>query len=138
MSCVLCIRAEKEWEWGDVEVGGQVTEVFPFSAELRLRVPIQEVRGVVTTFAFLTGRGREGLVWHASCIAQPEMGVYGIRHMGEQIIRGCASAVLRNCNIIELVHAKLTHTYAATRRPSGMHLGRAFVLLSVFQFFRFV
>jgi len=66
MSCVLCIKAEKEWEWGDVEVGGQVTEVFSFSAELRQRVPILEVRGVVTTFAFLTGRGREGLVWHAS------------------------------------------------------------------------
>ena len=62
MSCVLCIRAEKEWEWGDVEVGGQVTELFSFSAELRLDVPILEDRGVVTTFAFLTGRGREGLV----------------------------------------------------------------------------
>jgi len=43
------------------------SEVFSFSAELRLRVPTLEVRGVVTTFAFLTGRGREGLVWHASC-----------------------------------------------------------------------
>jgi len=38
--------------------------------------------------------------------------VYGIRHIGERI-RGCASAVLRVCNMIELVHAKLTHTYAA-------------------------
>ena len=47
--------------------------------------------------------------------------------------RGCASAVLRDCNMIELVHAKLTHTYAATRRPSGMHVGRASVSLSVFQ-----
>jgi len=51
--------------------------------------------------------------------------VYGIRHIGERINRGCASAVLRDCNMIELVHAKLTHTYAATRRPSGMHVGRA-------------
>ena len=58
--------------------------------------------------------------------------VYGIRHIGEQIIRGCASAVLRDCNMIELVHAKLTHTYAATRRPSGMHVGHASVSLSDF------
>ena len=36
-----------------------------------------------------------------------------IRHIGERIIRGCASAVLRVCNMIELVHAELTHTYAA-------------------------
>jgi len=66
--------------------------------------------------------------------------VYGIRHIGERIIRGCASAVLRDCNMIELVHAKLTHTYAATRRliESGMHVGRASVMLSVFQFLRFV
>jgi len=83
--------------------------------------------------------------------------VYGIRHIGERIIRGCASALLRDCNTIELVHAKLTHTYAmktqicnehthmqwthtyaATRRLSGMHVGRASVMLSVFQFFRFV
>jgi len=35
--------------------------------------------------------------------------------------------------MIELVHAKLTQTYAATRRPSGMHVGRASVSLSVFQ-----
>ena len=56
----------------------------------------------------------------------------------ERIIRGCACAVLRDCNIIELVHAKLTHTYAATRRLSGMHVGRASVMFSVFQFFRFV
>jgi len=35
--------------------------------------------------------------------------------------------------MIELVHAKLTHTYAATRRPSGTHVGRAAVSLSVFQ-----
>ena len=55
-----------------------------------------------------------------------------IRHIGERIIRGCASAVLRDCNMIELVHAKFTHTYAATRRPSGMHVGRASVSLSVF------
>jgi len=34
--------------------------------------------------------------------------------------------------MIELVHAKFTHTYAATRRPSGMHVGRASVSLSVF------
>lgn len=59
--------------------------------------------------------------------------VYGIRHIGERIIRGCASAVLCDCNMIELVHAKLTHTYAATRRPSGTHVGRAAVSLSVFQ-----
>jgi len=58
---------------------------------------------------------------------------YGIRHIGEQIIRGCASAVLRVCNMIELVHAKLTHTYAATRRLSGMPVGRATVMLSVLQ-----
>ena len=62
----------------------------------------------------------------------------GIRHIGERMIRGCASAVFRDCNMIELVHAKLTHTYAATRRPSGMHVGCASVMLSVFQFFRFV
>ena len=42
------------------------------------------------------------------------------------------TAVLRDCNMIELVHAKLTHTYAATRRPSGTHVGRAVVSLSVF------
>ena len=40
MSCVLCSKVEREWEWGDVKVGGQVTEVFSFSAELLLRVPI--------------------------------------------------------------------------------------------------
>jgi len=57
----------------------------------------------------------------------------GIRYIGERIIRGCASAVLRVCNMIELVHAKLTHTYAATRRLSGMPVGRATVMLSVFQ-----
>ena len=57
----------------------------------------------------------------------------GIRHIGERIIRGCASAVLRDSNMIELVHAKVTHTYADTRRPSGMHVGRASVSLSVFQ-----
>ena len=50
----------------------------------------------------------------------------------------CTSAVLRDCNMIELVHAKSTHTYATTRRLSGMHVGRASVMLSVFQFFRFV
>jgi len=54
------------------------------------------------------------------------------------IIRGCASAVLRDYNMIELVHAKLTHTYTATRRLSGMHVCCASVILSVFQFFRFV
>ena len=58
---------------------------------------------------------------------------YGIRHIGERIIRGCASAVLHVCNMIDLVHAKLTHTYAATRRLSGMPVGRATVMLSVFQ-----
>ena len=31
MPRVLCMRAEKEWEWGDVEVGGQVTDFFSFS-----------------------------------------------------------------------------------------------------------
>jgi len=39
--------------------------------------------------------------------------------------------------MVELVHAKLTHTYAATRRLSGMHVSRASVMLSVFQFFKF-
>jgi len=69
-----------------------------------------------------------------ACVLRPNNHepVYGIRHIGERIIRGCASAVLRDCNMIELVHAKLTHTYAATRRPSGMHVGRASVSLSVF------
>ena len=69
-----------------------------------------------------------------ACVLRPtnHEPVYGIRHIGERIIRGCASAVLRDCNMIELVHAKLTHTYAATRRPSGMHVGRASVSLSVF------
>ena len=64
--------------------------------------------------------------------------VYGICHIGERIIRGCASAVLRDCNMIELVHTKLTHIYAANRRQSGMHVGRASVMLSAFQFFRSV
>ena len=72
MSCVLCSKAERRWEWGDVKVGGQVTEVFSFSAELLLRVPILEVLGVVVTFSFLTGRGREGLVRHASCRRENE------------------------------------------------------------------
>jgi len=58
---------------------------------------------------------------------------FGIRHIGDRIIRECASAVLRVCNMIELVHAKLTHTYATTRRLSGMPVGRATVVLSVFQ-----
>jgi len=49
------------------------------------------------------------------------------------IIRGCGSAVLSVCNMIELVHAKLTHTYAATRRLSGMPVSCATVMLSVFQ-----
>ena len=31
------------------------------------------------------------------------------------------------------MHAKITHTYAATRRPSGMHVVRASVSLAVFQ-----
>ena len=53
-----------------MEVGGHVTKVFSFSAEFRLRVPISEVLGVVTTFAFLTGMGREGLVWYTSCRRQ--------------------------------------------------------------------
>jgi len=54
--------------------------------------------------------------------------------------RGCASASLHDCNMIELVHAKWRHTYAATRRLSGMHVGSASVMLSIFpsQFFRFV
>jgi len=75
-----------------------------------------------------------------ACVLRPtnHEPVYSIRHIGERIIRGCASAVLRDCNMIELVHAKLTHTYAATQRLSGMHVGRASVMLSVFQFFRFV
>jgi len=59
-------------------------------------------------------------------------------NIGERIMRGCTSAVWRDCNMIELVHAKSTHTYATTRRLSGMHVGRASVMLSVFQFFRFV
>ena len=72
MSCVVCSRAGRRREWGDVTVGGQVTKVFCFSAELLLRVPILEVRGVVVTFAFFTGRGREGLVRHASCRREKE------------------------------------------------------------------
>jgi len=69
-----------------------------------------------------------------------------------QHIRGCASAVLHVYNMIELVHAKWTHTYAmkthicnehthmqwrhtqaAARRLSGMPVGCATVTLSVFQ-----
>ena len=41
--------------------GGQITEGLSLSAELLLRVPTGGL-GVVTTLAFLTGRGREGLV----------------------------------------------------------------------------
>jgi len=63
----------------------------------------------------------------------PRTLLYGICHIGERIIRGCASALLRVCNMIELVHAKLTHIYAATRRLSGMHVGRATMILSVSQ-----
>ena len=37
--------------------------------------------------------------------------------------------------MIELVHAALTHTYAAARRLSGMPVGCATVMLSVFQIF---
>jgi len=64
--------------------------------------------------------------------------VYGICHIGERIIRGCTSAVLRDYNMIELVYVKLTHTYATTRRLSGMHVVRASVMFPVFQFSRFV
>jgi len=56
--------------------------------------------------------------------------------IGEQI-RGCASAVLRVCNMIELVHAKLTHTYAAARRLLSQVCPWA-VLCWCFQCFRFV
>jgi len=70
--------------------------------------------------------------WDLRCDINHEP-VYGIRHIGERIIRGCASAVLRNCNMIELVYSKLTHTYAATRRPC---LCTWAVLLWVFQFFQ--
>jgi len=51
---------------------------------------------------------------------------YDTRHIGERI-RGRASAGLRVCNMIELVHAKLTHTYAAARRLSGMPRGLCYV-----------
>jgi len=37
------------------------------------------------------------------------------------------------CIFAREAHAKLTHTYAATRRLSGMPVGRATVMLSVFQ-----
>ena len=35
--------------------------------------------------------------------------------------------MLRVCNMIELVHAKITHTYAAARRLSGMPRGLCYV-----------
>jgi len=72
MSCVVCSRAGRRREWGDVTVWGQLTELFSFSTKLLLRVPILEVRGVVATFAFFTGRGRDGLVRHASCRREKE------------------------------------------------------------------
>jgi len=53
--------------------------------------------------------------------------VYDTLRIGEQI-RGCASAVLRVCNMIELVHAKSTHTYAAARRLSGLPVGCAMLM----------
>jgi len=56
MSCVLCSKAERRWEWGDVKVGGQVTEVFSFSAELLLACS-----GSGGDFFFLD-REREGRV----------------------------------------------------------------------------
>ena len=43
------------------------------------------------------------------------------------------NTLLRVCNMIELVHAKLTHTYTTARRLSGMPVGCAMVMLSVFQ-----
>ena len=49
--------------------------------------------------------------------------VHDTLHIGERM-RGCPSAaMLRICNMIELVHAKKTHTYAAARRLSGMPRG---------------
>ena len=61
MSSVLCTRSGGGWEWRGVGGGGQITEGLSLSAELLLRVPTGGL-GVVTTLAFLTGRGREGLV----------------------------------------------------------------------------
>ena len=72
---------------------------------------------------------------HHDLESHPEQAAPFSRRDDERYI---ASAVLRDCNMIELVHAKLTHTYAATRRLSGMHMGRASVMFSVFQFSRFV
>jgi hypothetical protein len=37
------------------------------------------------------------------------------------------------CNIVELVHAKITHTYAAARRLSGMPSGLCYLMFSEFQ-----
>jgi len=71
MSCVLCNRSERGWEWGVVEGGGQVTEFLSLSVELLLRVPTGG-RGVVETLALLAGRGRKGLVRHASCRRERE------------------------------------------------------------------
>jgi len=58
--------------------------------------------------------------------------VYDVLRIGGRI-RGCASAVLRVCNMIELVHAALTLTYAAARRLSGMSVGCATLSFSVFR-----
>jgi len=41
--------------------------------------------------------------------------------------------MLHVCNMIELVHAKLTHTYDAARRLSGMPRGLCYVMFSEFQ-----
>jgi hypothetical protein len=70
-----------------------------------------------------------------ACVLRPtnHEPCYGIGHICKWTIRGCASAVLRNCNMIELLHAKLIHTYAATQPPLCKHQGRASVSLSVFQ-----
>ena len=49
------------------------------------------------------------------------------------MIRGCASTVLCDCNMIEIVYTKLTQTYTTTRQPSGMYVDGTSVSLSVFQ-----
>jgi len=43
------------------------------------------------------------------------------------------TAMLHVGNMIELVHAKLTHTYDAARRLSGMPRGLCYVMFSEFQ-----
>jgi len=64
---------------------------------------------------------------------------YDTRHIGERI-RGCVSAVVRVCNMIEVMYSKLKHTYADTRRLSGMPRGRwyvdAFCIIFMFSVFR--